>query len=191
MSKQWPEMAEFMGAAYLRYSFTKGTEQEVAFLAGVLGLEAGQRVLDVGCGPGRHAHALARRGIEVVGVDLSPRFVELARAGAPPGATFECLDARRLPYESEFDAKVEERYDGAVGVSTDDPALAWARGTAVYRISWPEAEVHTEAHLDLRSDADAYHVVIDVVAEEIGSEVETAGIRHERRFERTIPRRLA
>jgi len=97
-------MAEFMGAAYLRYSFTKGTEQEVAFLAGVLGLEAGQRVLDVGCGPGRHAHALARRGIEVVGVDLSPRFVELARAGAPAGATFECLDARRLPYESEFDA---------------------------------------------------------------------------------------
>ena len=94
-------------------------------------------------------------------------------------------------YESEFDAKVEERYDGAVGVSTADPALAWARGTTVYRISWPEAEVHTEAHLDLRSDADAYHVVIDVVAEEVGSEVETAVIRHERRFERTIPRRLA
>src|SRR5438132_7335064 len=97
-------MAEFMGAAYLRYSFTKGTEQEVGFLVDVLGLEAGHRVLDVGCGPGRHAPALARRGNEVVGVDVSPRFVELARAGGPPDAPVEGLDARRLPYGLEFDA---------------------------------------------------------------------------------------
>ena len=121
MSKQWPEMAEFMGAAYLRYSFTKGTEQEVGFLAGVLGLEAGHRVLDVGCGPGRHAHALARRGIEVVGVDVAPRFVELARAGAPPGATFECLDARRLPYDAEFDAAVS-LCQGAFGLVPGEDA---------------------------------------------------------------------
>ena len=93
-------------------------------------------------------------------------------------------------YESEFGARVEERYDGSVGVSTDNPALAWAKGTTVYRIAWPEAEVQTEARLDLRSDAEAYHVVIDVVAEEIGSEAETAGIRHEQRFERIIPRLL-
>ena len=36
--------------------------QEVDFLVDALGLGPGQRVLDVGCGPGRHAHALARRG---------------------------------------------------------------------------------------------------------------------------------
>jgi cyclopropane fatty-acyl-phospholipid synthase-like methyltransferase len=52
-------------------AFTKGTEQEVEFLVDALALEAGDRVLDVGCGPGRHAFALARRGIDVVGVDLS------------------------------------------------------------------------------------------------------------------------
>ena len=95
-----------MGRAYLRYSFTKGTEQEVAFLVDALGLQPGERVLDVGCGPGRHAHALAREGIEVVGVDLSVRFVELARDGAPPGASFEVGDARSLRYEEEFDAAV-------------------------------------------------------------------------------------
>jgi SAM-dependent methyltransferase len=38
-------------------------------------------VLDVGCGPGRHLHALARRGVFALGVDLSPIAVELARGG--------------------------------------------------------------------------------------------------------------
>jgi SAM-dependent methyltransferase len=36
-------------------------------------------VLDVGCGPGRHVHALARRGVLAVGVDVSPVAVALAR----------------------------------------------------------------------------------------------------------------
>ena len=55
-------VADHLGEAYLRYSFTKGTDQEVAFLLDALGLEPGMRVLDVGCGPGRHAHALAATG---------------------------------------------------------------------------------------------------------------------------------
>jgi SAM-dependent methyltransferase len=38
-------------------------------------------VLDVGCGPGRHVHALARRGVLAVGVDVTPAAVALARRG--------------------------------------------------------------------------------------------------------------
>ena len=38
-------------------------------------------VLDVGCGPGRHLHALARRGVFGLGVDLSSAAVALAREG--------------------------------------------------------------------------------------------------------------
>jgi SAM-dependent methyltransferase len=49
-------------------------------------------VLDVGCGPGRHLHALARRGVFGLGVDLSPAAVELARdrgANAMVGSIFD------------------------------------------------------------------------------------------------------
>jgi SAM-dependent methyltransferase len=49
-------------------------------------------VLDVGCGPGRHLHALARRGVFALGVDLSPVAVRLARdrgAHAIVGSIFD------------------------------------------------------------------------------------------------------
>ena len=94
-------------------------------------------------------------------------------------------------YEAPYGARVEERYEGTVGVSQDDPAAAWARGRSTYRITWPEADVRTEATLDVRSDADAYHVVLELVAEEVGAEAEDATFHRERRFERTYPRFLA
>lgn len=110
------DLADHLGSAYLRYSFTKGTEQEVGFLVGALGLEPGMRVLDVGCGPGRHAHALGRRGIEVHGIDISQRFVDLAAEGAPAGVAFERADARSLTFEAEFDAAIS-LCQGAFGLA--------------------------------------------------------------------------
>ena len=99
------DIADHAGAAYLRYSFTKGTVQEVDFLVDALGLAPGMRVLDVGCGPGRHSNELARRGIAAHGVDISERFVELARA-AGTTATFERGDVRHLAFDDEFDAVI-------------------------------------------------------------------------------------
>ena len=100
-SDHWFEpIAEHLGSAYLRYSFTKGTRQEIDFLAEVLELHPGSRVLDVGCGPGRHALELARRGIEVLGVDISAPFVQIAREAAESeglsNVTFVRHDAREL-----------------------------------------------------------------------------------------------
>jgi SAM-dependent methyltransferase len=109
-------VAEHLGAAYLRYSFTKGTEQEVEFLVEALDLRPGMRVLDVGCGPGRHARALATRGLEVHGVDISQRFVDLARVDAPAGATFERADARALAFDAEFDTAIS-LCQGAFGLT--------------------------------------------------------------------------
>jgi len=134
--RHWFEdLADHLGEAYLRYSFTKGTEQEVDFLWSALELSPGSRVLDVGCGPGRHALELARRGAEVVGVDVSERFVrvgtDLASAGGlGDRVRFVRADARRLPAagtpldRSSFDAAIS-LCQGAFGlggpVTTDDP----------------------------------------------------------------------
>jgi SAM-dependent methyltransferase len=105
--QHWFEpIAAHLGPAYLRYSFTKGTRQEVDHIVAALELQPGERVLDVGCGPGRHAHELARRGLVVHGIDIAGPFVELARIDAPPGATFERLDAQALSFDAEFDAVV-------------------------------------------------------------------------------------
>jgi SAM-dependent methyltransferase len=102
-------IARFLGPAYLRNAFTKGTVQEVDFLWKVLTLQPGQSVLDVGCGPGRHSLELARRGIAVVGVDASEEFVALAREAAEAeglDAHFRVSDVRELASDGEYDAAI-------------------------------------------------------------------------------------
>lgn len=57
-------------------------------------------------------------------------------------------------YDGAHAAVVTDDYRGELGVSTRDPALAWAQGTSSFEIRWPEAHVRTEATLDVRSDHD-------------------------------------
>lgn len=100
--REFEAVAEHAGLAYLRYSFTKGTAQEVGFLAETLGLRPGDRILDVGCGPGRHAQALRATGVEVVGLDISLAFLRAAGPGRWVRA-----DARVLPFvQNCFDAAI-------------------------------------------------------------------------------------
>src|SRR5690606_29631459 len=99
VTDHWFEpVAAHLGEAYLRYSHTKGTRQEIDYLVGALDLRPPMRILDVGCGPGRHAHELARRGFRVHGIDISEEFISIARRDAPEGATFERLDARTMTF---------------------------------------------------------------------------------------------
>jgi SAM-dependent methyltransferase len=113
-------VARHAGTAYLRYSFTRGTEQEVSFLADALDLREGARVLDVGCGPGRHAGVMAERGLTVVGVDIAEDFLAIA-AERVPGAAFVRADARMLPVRGTFDA-VLSLCQGGFGLTGDDGA---------------------------------------------------------------------
>ena len=107
VGSHWFEaMADHMGETYLRYSFTKGTVQEIDHLVTALELKPGMRILDVGCGPGRHAYELARRGFLVHGIDISQTFIDVALKNAPKGATFERKDARQLSFQQEFDAVI-------------------------------------------------------------------------------------
>lgn len=109
------EVAAWLGKTYWApntgrvMAFTKGTEQEIDFVVEELGLEPGMKVLDVGCGPGRHSLELARRGITAHGVDLSPDFIALATEAAAANdlpATFEVLDVRELAADGEYDAAI-------------------------------------------------------------------------------------
>ncbi|MGH7163160.1 MAG: class I SAM-dependent methyltransferase, partial [Planctomycetota bacterium] len=72
---------------------------EAAFAFKALGLRAGARSLDVACGAGRHARAMAELGARVVAVDLSRELLELA-AGVPRARA----DMRALPFSGAFDA---------------------------------------------------------------------------------------
>jgi SAM-dependent methyltransferase len=80
------------------------TASEVDFLEEYLELGAGDHVLDVPCGNGRHAIELARRGYRATGVDQSEDFLEIARA-ASDGLPVEWRrsDMRDLPWEEAFD----------------------------------------------------------------------------------------
>lgn len=126
--RHWFEpIAAHLGSAYLRYSFTKGTEQEVEHLVHALALDHRTRVLDIGCGPGRHAHALARRQIPVHGIDISTEFIALAEQDAPGGASFEVADARTFEVDRMYD-RVICLCQGAFGLMVepggDDAVLA-------------------------------------------------------------------
>ena len=116
-------VARYLGDSYLKYSFTKGTKQEIDFLVEALPLVGGDRVIDIGCGPGRHCNELAIRGYKAFGIDISATFIEQASASAVEGASFRRLDARLLQDEIELHGNFDVAIclcQGAFGVMLDD-----------------------------------------------------------------------
>lgn len=96
-------IGDFQGASYRRNAFAQATAAESDALADRLGLVAGQRVLDVGCGDGRHLRRLAQQvGVRGVGVDISEGLLRAAsqaaeRDGVAAALRFVRGDARRPP----------------------------------------------------------------------------------------------
>lgn len=81
-ANQWEAFYDRHAPFYDRGAFTKHTIAEVDFLVAVLALEPGARILDLGCGTGRHSIELSRRGFRMTGVDLSSRMLQQAMAKA-------------------------------------------------------------------------------------------------------------
>jgi 2-polyprenyl-3-methyl-5-hydroxy-6-metoxy-1,4-benzoquinol methylase len=101
----------------LKRPWADRTGAEVDRALAMLGAQGGERVLDMACGTGRHSHELARRGFEVVGVDISPDLLEIAEADAKAeslSASFLAADLRQLDFDEEFDL-VLNLNDGAIG----------------------------------------------------------------------------
>ena len=85
------------------------TERETAFAVRALGLRERDRVLDLACGHGRHAVALARRGMVVTGQDLNEDYLRTAQEDAEQaGVEIETVhsDMRSIPFTNEFDAVI-------------------------------------------------------------------------------------
>lgn len=80
--RSWQRFFEVEAPTYMDNVFTENTEFEVAFLFEELDLSEGDRVLDVGCGTGRHAIRLAEKGIRVTAIDLSAEMLTVARKAA-------------------------------------------------------------------------------------------------------------
>src|SRR3954451_2195127 len=64
----------------------------------LLRLRGDERVLDVGCGTGALAYAVAERVREVVGIDNDAAVVAVARRSAPANVRFEVADGEQLPF---------------------------------------------------------------------------------------------
>jgi SAM-dependent methyltransferase len=106
--KQWFE--EVFDDDFLRTLPTltqRQTEREAQFIVDALELQPGASVLDLGCGHGRHAMALAQRGFKVTGLDLSlPLLIRAADNArrASLNVNFIHGDMRETTFEEEFDA---------------------------------------------------------------------------------------
>jgi SAM-dependent methyltransferase len=90
---------------WLRAVSPEQNNQEASALDRLLSVTEGSEVLDVPCGGGRLALALARRGYRVTGVDWSGAFLDRARSDAAGVAVaWERRDMRDLPWPGRFDA---------------------------------------------------------------------------------------
>lgn len=58
-----------------------------------------KKVLDLGCGTGRHTIILKKRGAKVWGIDISPKMIEIAKSGIK-GVDFKVGSVYKLPYKS-------------------------------------------------------------------------------------------
>lgn len=84
-------------------------EQIVDLIEQIVTPDAAARILDVGCGRGRHARVLAQRGYRVTGLDLSERAIEQARRrteAADRALDFHVQDMRAPMGEAGYDGVV-------------------------------------------------------------------------------------
>ena len=105
----WRDFFDAHAPIYMENNFTRGTLAEVDFLVQELGLRHGARILDVGCGAGRHSVELARRGFRLTSLDLSGGQLRQAVAAAESAGVrpdWVRADATRFSFRPTHDAAI-------------------------------------------------------------------------------------
>ncbi|MBX3119962.1 MAG: class I SAM-dependent methyltransferase [Fimbriimonadaceae bacterium] len=118
----WRDFFNLHAPHYDKNSFTAWTSTEVSFLEDLFMLAKGARILDIGCGTGRHSIELAKRGYVVTGIDISNGMLAQAQAkarGAGVEVEFIEADATQIQFDAVFDAAIC-LCEGAFGLTDPD-----------------------------------------------------------------------
>ena len=122
--KKWYELLfENYGKTYDKECFVQGTLGECDFIEQELAYDKSLKIIDVGCGTGRHSIELTKRGYNVTGIDLSDSQLAWARDKAKQfdlKSDFQKHDARNLPFDGEFDAAIMLCEGGFPLMETDE-----------------------------------------------------------------------
>jgi 2-polyprenyl-3-methyl-5-hydroxy-6-metoxy-1,4-benzoquinol methylase len=122
--KQWYEaLFENYAVKYDQEIYTQGTNGECDFIEKEIDFNKNLKILDIGCGTGRHSIELTKRGYNVLGVDLSDSQLKRAREKASEHnlkIDFQKHDARNLPFSNEFDLAVMLCEGGFSLMETDE-----------------------------------------------------------------------
>ena len=106
MNRWYEELFGNYGKTYDRESFTFGTIGECDFIEKEINFNKLTRILDIGCGTGRHSIELTKRGYKITGIDLSESLLKRAKEKALVenlDIDFQKQDARNLTFNQEFD----------------------------------------------------------------------------------------
>jgi 2-polyprenyl-3-methyl-5-hydroxy-6-metoxy-1,4-benzoquinol methylase len=109
MVKWYEALFENYALKYENENFTKGTIGECDFIEKEINYNKHIRILDIGCGTGRHSRELAKRGYSVTGVDLSESQLNHAKEIAAKDGlniNFQIQDARKLTFSNEYDLAI-------------------------------------------------------------------------------------
>ncbi len=123
MKKWYEELFENYADKYDNESFTQGTIGECDFIEKEINFNKALTILDIGCGTGRHAIELSKRGYSVTGIDLSESQLKQAKLKASRenmNIVFQKQDARNLHFSNEFDLAIMLCEGGFSLMETDE-----------------------------------------------------------------------
>ncbi|NQU80689.1 MAG: class I SAM-dependent methyltransferase [Bacteroidetes bacterium] len=122
--KQWYEsLFENYALKYDEECFVQGTIGECDFIEQEINRDKSLKIIDIGCGTGRHSIELVKRGYQITGIDLSESQLKRAREKAKEQGIeidFQKHDARDLPFKGEFDLAIMLCEGGFPLMETDE-----------------------------------------------------------------------